>query len=282
MRWALGALALGCSVLLALAAGDATRAPERLEPGPDWADCLACHTVAGTGLPRLAELRPLGSGTSPSRSCYTCHADAELLRPVGDWRHPAQPVALHLQCTSCHIAVAHSAEQPPPRPTGDYNSAGCYSCHASVRAERRMQYSHSELRSLRCYDCHPAHTPLRAALPAQFLPQPVRPGWLSAYDWERSNSECLACHAVLTLMLDLRAGFVTLNTENYHARHVQRGRVLCLECHAAHGSFTPGMLRPVLLTGEALSYAPQATGGTCAVTCHGVNHTGWKYQNRVY
>ncbi len=282
MRWALWILALCGLGILAAAAGDATRRPAGPASVTDWSNCLACHTVSGGALPRLAQLRPEGLGPQLSSSCYACHTDAALLKPVSDWRHPVQPVALHLACTSCHVSTAHSAAQPPPRPTGDYNSAGCYSCHASVRAERRMLHSHSELRSVRCCDCHPAHAPLRAALPALFVPQPVRPGWLGAYDWERTNADCLACHPATLLTMDLRRGFVTLNTENYHALHVQRGRVLCIECHAPHGSFMPAMLRPVLLTGEALSYAPQSTGGNCSVTCHGVSHNAWGYKNHAY
>jgi hypothetical protein len=280
-------LALSCLLLWGLsylltAAGDATRSPDASGTTTDWSNCLACHTVAGGELPKLADIRPDGLGTHLPTSCYACHPDAALLKPVSDWRHPVQPVALHLACTSCHVSVAHSAQQPPPRPTGDYNSAGCYSCHASVRAERRMQYGHTEMRSLRCCDCHPAHTPLRAALPAQFVPQPVRPYWLGAYDWERSNADCLACHPAMLLTMDLRQGFVTLNTENYHALHVQQARVLCIECHAAHGSYIPAMLRPVLLTGEALSYAPRSNGGSCSATCHEVSHNGWQYANRAY
>jgi predicted CXXCH cytochrome family protein len=145
-----------------------------------------------------------------------------------------------------------------------------------------MPSSHSELQALRCRDCHPPHAPMLAALPVQFVPQQARAVWISAYDWETSNSGCMACHPAGQLMYGLAQGFVTLNTENYHARHVQSGRVLCLECHAEHGSFLPKLLRSRLLTGEVLSYTQRNNGGTCDIQCHGIYHDTWSYMNAVY
>lgn len=78
------------------------------------------------------------------------------------------------------------------------------------------------------------------------------------------------------------AGFVALNTVNYHERHVQAGRCLCIECHDPHGSVKPAMLRTELLSGEALSFRQRHNGGNCTVSCHGVDHQAWGYANAAY
>lgn len=246
-------------------------------PPVDWADCTACHQIEDQGLPTLAQLRPAGLGPALPASCYTCHTELELARPVLEWTHPVRSVAAHVGCTQCHAAVAHGAGHPPPIPVGDYKAQGCYACHAGVRAERRMAHSHGEMKGLRCIDCHPAHEPLRAALPALLVPQPARRAW-HAYDWQASNSGCLHCHPAGTLFFSLTQGFVMLNTENYHERHVERG-VLCIECHEPHGSLQHAMLRTRLLTGETLSCLPESSGGHCSITCHGVQHEGWEYRS---
>lgn len=283
MRTALSSLALLALLVIApQPAGGMLQSSPVQGQATDWADCLACHTVAGADLPKLADLRPVNLGADLPVKCSTCHSDLELLKAVSDWRHPVQPVALHLACTDCHVAAPHDKAHPPPRPAGDYNAAGCYKCHAGVRAQRRMPSSHGERQAARCRDCHPPHAPLLAALPAQFVPQSARAGWLSAYDWQRSNSGCMDCHPAGQLMYGLTQGFVTYNTENYHAIHVQGGRVLCIECHTQHGSFLPKLLRSRLLTGEVLSYTPTSNGGTCDVQCHSVVHDSWKYTNTVY
>lgn len=252
------------------------------QPTVDWTDCAACHTLPGADLPRLADLRPAALGADLPVSCYSCHTDLELLRPVNVWRHPAQPLAMHLACTDCHVAVEHGKDKPPPLPTGDYAAVGCYRCHAAVRAQRRMAHGHHETLVQRCRDCHPPHAPLQVALPAQLIPLPARRHWQAGYDWERSNTDCLDCHSAGLLMLGLRDGFVTLNTENYHDRHVVRGRVLCIECHAPHGGPDPAMVRSRLLTGESLSYVQTPTGGRCSTNCHGVAHNSFSYINEAY
>lgn len=248
----------------------------------DWANCLACHTMPGTNLPKLADLRPTNLGVDLPVKCSSCHSELQLLKPASAWQHPTQPLALHLPCTDCHVTTPHDKDHPPPLPVGDYNAKGCYKCHADVRAERRMLSSHGEQQALRCRDCHPPHTPLMVGLPAQFVPQQARRGWYTAYDWQSSNAGCLACHPSGQLMYGLTQGFVTLNTENYHARHVQSGRVLCIECHTQHGTFTSKLLRSRLLTGEALTFFERADGGLCNLQCHSIVHKDWEYINNVY
>lgn len=278
----LALLALGVWSTLPLPAGGAAQANPAPGATTNWANCLACHTVSGSDLPKLADLRPANLGADLPAQCGTCHSEVDYKKQVSDWRHPVQPLALHLACTDCHVAVAHDHSHPPPLPVGDYSASGCYQCHASVRAQRRMPSSHGERQAARCRDCHPPHQPLWAALPAHLVPQPARAGWQGSYDWQKSNSDCLACHPAGQLLYGVTQGFVTLNTENYHALHVQAGRVLCLECHTAHGSFQPKLLRSRLLTGEVLSYTQHSNGGTCNLQCHSIVHDNWQYVNSAY
>lgn len=248
----------------------------------DWADCLACHEEQYAGLPQLTQLRPPLGSTQLEDSCLACHEPIELSGARADWRHPVRPVGSHLACTQCHPAVAHSAEQPPPLPSGDYNAAGCFTCHGAADLDLHAFRGHGNIPGLSCRGCHPPHSPLRVQLPASLIVSSVRENWGAAYDWYESNSGCVTCHPPATLLLDLKQGFVSLNTVNYHDLHVVRGRTLCIECHQPHGSNRQGMLRSTLLTGEEFSYFSRIDGGSCALTCHGVTHDSWNYTNRLF
>jgi predicted CXXCH cytochrome family protein len=266
--------------LLALLLSAQQPVPAPADP-PDWTDCLACHPAAEPELPRLSELRLQGLGPLPEMTCKTCHAPAELMLHHSDWRHPVRSVATHLACTDCHSAAPHSAQAPLPRPRGDYTADGCYTCHSGIRREFGLLSRHFLSPALQCRACHPAHEPLAAVLPPALLPGSVARNWLDSYDWQATNQLCLDCHPASTVLLSTLEGFATLNTVNYHALHVERGQVACVECHTPHGSLRPALLRSQLLTGEAFGYIQGMDGGSCAVTCHGVAHDDWSYTNNV-
>jgi len=248
----------------------------------NWTACADCHPDANADLPRLSQLRPPSGDTQLEQSCYTCHEPIDFAGLHNDWRHPVLPVGSHIPCSSCHPAAEHGKGAPPPLPTGDYKAEGCFACHRNVELEMNSFFTHGGEPSVTCRGCHPSHEPLAAALPSPLLPAAERDRWQSAYDWYTSNADCLRCHAPAALLLDTRRGFVTVNTVNYHDLHVLRGRVLCIECHNPHGSIRQGMLRSVLLTGEALSYFSRIDGGSCAVACHGVAHENWQYTNHLF
>jgi hypothetical protein len=271
------------ALAFAVSSGIALRADAPATPGAGgWGDCLACHADPYSGLPKLSDLRPQSTSGVLEGGCLSCHAPAELVAARADWRHPVRPVGSHLACTNCHVAVAHGKGAPPPKPTGDYVSEGCYACHREVQMARQSMQRHGEGPQLRCIDCHSPHVPMLAALPAVLVSQTERERWERHYDWLSSNDGCLSCHPPAQLLMQLDQGFVTLNTVNYHDLHTLRGRVLCVECHAAHGSNRSAMLRGSLLTGESWSYVSGPDGGTCTVRCHGVDHDGWRYVNRVW
>ncbi|MEZ5338994.1 MAG: hypothetical protein R3F46_12120 [bacterium] len=100
----------------------------------DWADCLSCHAEIASGLPALAPLRPRPNELSPSASCESCHERGIPAFFAGDWSHPVRSVGEHIGCGSCHPAVPHDAQHPPPVPEGDYRVEGC-----STNATRRWR-----------------------------------------------------------------------------------------------------------------------------------------------
>lgn len=247
----------------------------------DWADCRACHAEMLDQFPPLSAFRP-SAPSAPVADCSDCHEPLDLTAIRREWTHPVRSIASHLACTDCHVVVEHGAAQPPPRPQGDFLAAGCYECHRGVELQSSLLWSHGRDPRVACRDCHPAHQPLRAALPPELLPRELRSYWQEHGDWWISNDACFTCHPPVAMMFRLDAGFVTLNTTNYHETHVLRGQVLCVECHDPHGSNRQGMLRDTLLTGDHFAFLEQIDGGSCAVICHDVDHQNWRYVNTVF
>jgi hypothetical protein len=192
-----------------------------------------------------------------------------------NWTHPVRPLADHLQCTDCHRAGPHDAAHPPPVPEGDYKAQGCYACHKLVEVERHWPSRHGE--TVLCRDCHPPHEPFAAALPVSLMNRGTNTVRLKAYDWQQSNELCLRCHSSSALVWPQSGAFVNPAGESYHELHLGRGRCLCIECHAPHGSVQAGLLRRELLDGQAFGVFPRAGGGNCTVTCHGVDHVSLSY-----
>jgi len=249
----------------------------------DWADCLGCHDLGGDNLPTLSDLRIPGFGGTIRRDCLECHERVDLAGINNVWSHDTRPLAAHVDCLVCHSASPHGTENPPkPARWGKRTEEQCFSCHRTIELALAQQYSHGFVPGVRCRDCHNPHKPLQAALPEPLLSSDIAELRGTAYDWRESNRLCMGCHPEAELTLSLSRGFVTLNTVNYHSLHLERGRVMCIECHDPHGSLHQGMLRTQLLTGEIFGFHGDLEGGTCAVRCHGVNHERWTYRNKVH
>lgn len=143
-----------------------------------------------------------------------------------------------------------------------------------------LSHQHDSNARVSCARCHPPHDEFRAALPIPLLPPELRSeGGVGA--GEASNRSCLECHAEASLFGRRSGGFVTMNTVNYHERHVLAGQCLCVECHDPHGSVNPAMLRTALPSGEALILRQLGNGANCTVICHGVEHLEWGYINQA-
>jgi hypothetical protein len=247
----------------------------------DWGACRDCHVLPGDALPPLSTFRPAMLAAELA-DCGACHDEAGLSLWRSTWAHPVRPPGSHLPCATCHDALPHSADAPPPVLPGDYDEDACYECHPAVDVARSAMWAHGDNPRITCRACHPPHTPLSAALPAALVAAEWREAYTGGYDWWLSNQLCLGCHPAGELLFGLDRGFATLNTVNYHDVHVMRGRVLCLECHDPHGGNRRAMVRGRLLSGEVLGYMDNFDGGSCTVICHGINHDAWQYINAVY
>jgi predicted CXXCH cytochrome family protein len=266
-------------VIATLAALGSTGDEPSLATQVDWTSCQDCHADVATGLPSLAVFRAPAAGGQLEVDCRTCHARSELESLRGRWVHPVRPVADHLRCADCHVAVAHDAAHPPPLPRGDYKAGSCYACHKQTEVARHWPSRHDA--GVQCRECHPAHAATTVALPASLLADSARASFTRSYDWLASNELCLQCHGSGELTLRLDGGFAVLNTVNYHELHVVRGQSLCVECHEPHGSTRPALMRSRLLEGGDLTFIPAPDGGRCSTNCHGVDHPNWSYVNSV-
>jgi predicted CXXCH cytochrome family protein len=242
----------------------------------DWADCRACHTVADNLPPPLSALRP-EPGRRTVDTCKACHAETFLSTTVSRGVHPVRSVGDHIECSACHTPVAHSAVQPPPVPA-DYDAEACFACHRNVDGELRLFHAHGPRLGVRCIECHPAHTPLQAALPSDTLPRSRRT--MQRFRPQFSNDACTTCHSLTALALTSYAGFTDTARGNLHQLHTNAGS-LCIECHAPHGSTQKAMVRLDLLNGDDLVYQALPDGGRCSTSCHGVQHNGIEYRNAL-
>lgn len=275
----LALLLLAALLTGAMAASD----DEAPDDSIDWLDCSACHDTEFADLPSLSDLRVAGLGAGMRVSCLDCHDRVALSTYNDIWVHQVQPLAAHVSCTSCHTAGPHGPGLPTMESRwGKKDQQACFECHRDIEIDFSQQFSHGFVPGVMCRDCHSPHQPLEAAIPSSLLEKDLQELRGSNYDWYESNTLCLKCHSPASLTMSLSEGFVTLNTENYHDQHLELGNVMCIECHDPHGSRNPGMVRSELLTGEALYFLEEVGGGTCAVVCHGVEHDGWSYTNKVF
>ncbi|RMF72320.1 MAG: hypothetical protein D6738_11580 [Acidobacteria bacterium] len=199
-------------VLSAVASG-----PHRGVLVESTAFCAACHGDPAAHLESAdaadivtgATARQLDAG-GQAAACLTCHR-----RDFPAWDRV--PHAGEVSCWTCHPREAlHFAEPERPAPRGAAHDRGqldrCWSCHADVEQDFRLQYRHP-LRegTVRCTDCHDIHgAEAEAALV------------------DADSRRCASCHAE-------QAGPFLFEHEA-----MADG---CATCHRPHGSWNRDLLR---------------------------------------
>jgi len=164
-------------------------------------------------------------------ACTACHdeADGPQLLAIGKTKHGTQADGRTPSCVSCHgESKAHqgfkgSGKPPAPErifgkksktPAAEQNSA-CMTCHQKDSKRHLWSGSAHESADVSCASCHSVH---------------------AAHDKVRDKKTqpevCYACHK------EQRAQF---NKQSHHP--TPEGKVACSDCHNAHGSAGPKLMK---------------------------------------
>ena len=163
--------------------------------------------------------------------CTACHdeADSPQLLAISTTKHGVNADERTPTCTSCHgdsaSHINHKGSEKPPKPDRTFGkntetptaerNAACLSCHEKDSKRHLWTGSKHETNDVACSSCHKVHT----------SHDKVRD--------KRTQAEvCYTCHK------EQRA------QENRISHHpIGEGKVACSDCHNAHGSAGPKLLK---------------------------------------
>lgn len=191
---------------------------------------LGVATAVGAEAPRPNHAEALAR----DRQCLTCHDEMEAkpVLAIYQTRHGVRADARTPACQDCHgESLAHGkdkkvAKRPltdiPFAPAGkglsgalaEARSVPCLKCHENNTARHWRGGGH-EIRGLACVDCHTLHTPRDRLL-----------------ERDSEAEVCFRCHA------GIRA-----ETRRPYAHPIASGKLACRDCHDAHGTEGPRLLR---------------------------------------
>ena len=200
--------------------------------------------------------------------CTACHdeADAPELLGIGRTKHGTRADGRTPTCTNCHGESKGHAEskgtQPKPdvifgrkgpTPANAQNEA-CLGCHEKDAARHLWAGSVHDARDVACASCHNVHS-----------------GIDKVRDKAAQPEVCYTCHA---------GQRVKANKPSHHP--VVEGQMTCSDCHNAHGSAGPALMKrdsivETCYTCHMEKRGPfvrnhQPVGENCA-TCHEVHGT---------
>ncbi|MBK7473941.1 MAG: DmsE family decaheme c-type cytochrome [Betaproteobacteria bacterium] len=200
--------------------------------------------------------------------CTACHdeADAPELLGIGRTKHGTRADGRTPTCTSCHGESKGHAEskgsQPKPdvifgrkgpTPASAQNEA-CLGCHQKDSRRHLWAGSVHDARDVACASCHNIHS-----------------GVDKVRDKAAQPEVCYTCHA---------GQRVKANKPSHHP--VVEGQMTCSDCHNAHGSAGPALMKrdsvvETCYTCHMEKRGPfvrnhQPVGENCA-TCHDVHGT---------
>ncbi len=163
--------------------------------------------------------------------CTACHdeADSPQLLAVGRTRHGVTADGRTPSCVSCHGEsaehVGYKGSAKPPKPDRTFGKGtattaverndACLSCHQQESRRHLWLGSAHESHDVACSSCHRIHTAHDAVRDKRTQPE-----------------VCFACHK------EQRA---QVNKQSHHP--VLEGKVACSDCHNAHGSAGPKLMK---------------------------------------
>jgi DmsE family decaheme c-type cytochrome len=208
----------GLMAILALCAGSAALAADNAAPAATW-----------TSKPALS----VADSKAKDAVCTRCHDESEAVPvlAIAQTRHGVKADTRTPNCQSCHgESAAHLKGDPTqqtrprpdvvfgkktykPNPAGEMNGA-CLACHENGK---RMLWAGSthENRDVACVSCHQIHA----------VHDKVR-------DKLTQPDVCFACHK------EQRG---QINKPSHHP--IPEGKMACADCHNAHGSAGPKLMK---------------------------------------
>ena len=163
--------------------------------------------------------------------CTACHdeADSPNLLAIGKTKHGVKADGRTPTCTSCHgdseKHLGYKGKDKPPKPdrTFDKNSKtpalakneACLSCHQKDAKRHLWAGSAHETNDVACSSCHSVHAPHDKVRDKRTQPE-----------------VCYTCHK------EQRTQF---NKQSHHP--TPEGKVSCSDCHNAHGSAGPKLMK---------------------------------------
>jgi DmsE family decaheme c-type cytochrome len=193
---------------------------------------LSATTALAQAVPVAASASAKDLVLNGDAKCTACHDEEDngALLAIGKTKHGTRADGRSPTCTSCHgESVTHvnkpAGVQERPKPDRTFSkhsttspevrSEACLSCHQKDAKRHLWSGSAHESKDVTCSDCHKVH---------------------AAHDNvrdKRAQAEvCFACHK------EQRA---QLNKPSHHP--VLEGKVACSDCHNAHGSAGPKLLK---------------------------------------
>ena len=163
--------------------------------------------------------------------CTACHdeADSPNLLAIGKTKHGVKADGRTPTCTSCHgdseKHLGYKGKDKPPKPdrTFDKNSKtpalakneACISCHQKDTKRHQWTGSAHQVNDVACTSCHQVHT-----------------GHDKVRDKKTQPEVCYTCHK------EQRA-----DSKKISHHPLGEGKVTCSDCHNAHGSAGPKLLK---------------------------------------
>jgi len=162
--------------------------------------------------------------------CTKCHDanDNPALIAIGRTKHGVRADSRTPSCTSCHgESLAHVAQKGNPSTdvifkTGVFSSnqarvinQKCLSCHGKDAKQHLWAGSVHESNDVACTSCHQVHVAHDKVLDKRTQPE-----------------VCYTCH---------KAQRAQFNKQSHHP--TPEGKVACSDCHSAHGSVGPKLMK---------------------------------------
>ncbi len=205
-----------------------------------FATCVLLGAITGSSAALAADAPTPAGGKPPAKDlvlkgdakCTTCHdeADEPKLLHIGKTKHGTVADGRAPSCTNCHGDSDLHTNNPAKlkdRPPTDRNFAknsstpvalrneSCISCHRKDSKRSHWEGSAHERADVACTSCHQLHTAKDKVADKRTQPE-----------------VCFTCHK------EQRA---QVNKPSHHP--ILEGKVACSDCHNAHGSIGPKLVK---------------------------------------
>jgi DmsE family decaheme c-type cytochrome len=185
---------------------------------------LASHEEARKQEPARPPIPSHNLGAVAPGVCYRCHGDMADLQRIAGPHQICGPNGFN--CTTCHDAHGKILEAS--------RQEMCLNCHQDHSPTMAWHSSTHGIAGVACTDCHNPHprsnVPLRAEIGHASVRRPQRRA-MSVQEPEA----CYKCHPQV---------YALSNLPSHHP--IAEGKMVCSDCHDAHGEAEKGLREPTL------------------------------------